>query len=416
LGFMFNDEKVEGNFNLKSNTFAVDDFMVAETVSEGENETPTTEEKIKIPSFLDCTIKAAANTVLYDNLTLKNVAGDLKIKDEKATLINMTSNMFDGKLAFNGQVSTKNEVPTFAMKLGMDKFNMGETFKSIEMLQVLAPIVGMLKGKLDSDIAIAGNLNDDFTPDLKSISGKVLAEVLDTEIKPEQTKLLSSLTGKLDFLNTKDLNLKGLKTVLLFEDGLVKVKPFTVNYKDIAVNVDGSHTFDQKLNYKATLDVPAKYLGSEVTSLITKINDSSLENLTVPVTATIGGNYQAPAVTTDLTSGVKKLTTKLIAVQKQKLLNKGKDKATDLIGDLLGGNTKEKDTTAAKDSTKETVKDVLGGLLGGKKKEESATEETPKDTTVAKEPEKDGVKEAATNILGGLLGGKKKEKTKDTVK
>lgn len=413
LGFMFNDEKVEGNFNLKSDTFAVDDFMVAETtVAEGKNETSTTEEKIKIPSFLDCTIKATANKVLYDNLTLKNVSGDLRIKDEKAILSNMSSDMFDGKLAFSGQVSTKNETPTFAMKLGMDKFKISETFKSLEMLSVLAPIVGALKGKLTSDIAIAGNLNNDFTPDLKSISGKVLAEVLETEIKPEQAKLLTGLTSKLNFLNTKDLNLKGLKTVLLFEDGLVRVKPFTVNYKDISVNVDGSHTFDQKLNYKATLDVPAKYLGAEVTSLITKINDSSLEGLTIPVTANIGGNYKTPEVKTDLTSGIKSLTTKLINIQKQKLLNKGKDKATELIGGLLGGDKKEKDTTATKNNTGETVKDVLGGLLGGEKKEASTTEnETPEDTTAVKTaPKKDELKEAATNILGGLLGGKKKKK------
>ncbi len=413
LGFMFNDEKVEGNFNLKSDTFAVDDFMVAErTVSEGENETPTTEEKIKIPSFLDCTIKATANKVLYDNLILENVSGDLKIKDEKAILSNMSSDMFDGKLAFSGQVSTKNETPTFAMKLGMDKFKISETFKSLEMLSVLAPIVGVLKGKLTSDIVIAGNLNDDFTPDLKSISGKVLAEVLETEIKPEQTQLLAGLTSKLNFLNTKNLNLKGLKTVLLFEDGLVKVKPFKVNYKDIAVNVDGSHTFDQKLNYKATLDVPAKYLGTEVTSLIAKINDSSLEGLTIPVTANIGGNYKTPEVKTDLTSGVKSLTTKLIDIQKQKLVNKGKEKATELIGGLLGGDKKEKDTTATKNNTEEAVKDVLGGFLGGKKKEELSTEnEMPQDTTATKpEPKKDELKEAATNILGGLLGGKKKKK------
>ena len=31
LGFMFNNENVEGNFNLQSNTFAIDDFMGAET-------------------------------------------------------------------------------------------------------------------------------------------------------------------------------------------------------------------------------------------------------------------------------------------------------------------------------------------------------------------------------------------------
>ncbi|WP_298484275.1 AsmA-like C-terminal region-containing protein [uncultured Maribacter sp.] len=417
LGFMFNEDKVEGNFNLNSNTFALDDFMVAEeemgsaTSQNKTTEPGSGEEKIKIPSFLDCTINADAKTVLYDNLTLTNVKGSLKIKDEKATLNNMTSSMLGGKVGFGGQVSTKQDIPTFAMQLDLDKLGIAETFKSLELFKVLAPIASALQGKLDSNIEISGNLTDDFTPDLGSISGNVLAELLSNDIDPNKAKLLSSLTSNLSFLKLEDIDLKGVKTALTFEDGKVKVKPFFINYKDIKVNVSGGHNFDSSLDYKATLDVPAKYLGTEVTSLISKIDDSSLENLTIPVTANIGGLYNSPKVSTDMTSGVKSLTTKLMDIQKQKLINKGKDKAKDLLSDVLGGSASENDTTQSKDKTKEGVKEVLGGILGGSKQKESSenASETKVDSTAAPKKEKDVIKEKAKNILGGLLGGKKKE-------
>lgn len=114
LGFMFNDENVEGNFTLNSNRFALNDFMMEETAVDtepenGEKETGSTttgEERIKIPSFLDCTIDAAANTVVYDNLNLKNVKGTLIIKDETATVKNLTSDLFGGTLGLSGSVST----------------------------------------------------------------------------------------------------------------------------------------------------------------------------------------------------------------------------------------------------------------------------------------------------------------------
>ncbi|WP_299431436.1 AsmA family protein [uncultured Maribacter sp.] len=417
LGFMFNDEKVEGNFNLNSNTFALEDFMVAkEEMGSATSQNKTTEpssgeEKIKIPSFLDCTINADAKTVLYDNLTLTNVKGSLKIKDEKATLNNMTSSMLGGKVGFGGEVSTKQDIPTFAMQLDLDKLGIAETFKSLEFFKVLAPIASALQGKLDSNIEITGNLTDDFTPDLGSISGNVLAELLSNDIDPNKAKLLSSLTSNLSFIKLDDIDLKGVKTALTFEDGKVKVKPFSVNYKDIKVNVSGGHNFDSSLDYKATLDVPAKYLGSEVTSLISKIDDSSLENLTIPVTANIGGLYNSPKVSTDMASGVKSLTSKLIDIQKQKLINKGKDKAKDLLSDVLGGSASENDTTQSKDKTKEGVKEVLGGILGGSKQKESSenSSETKEDSTAAPKKEEDVIKEKAKNILGGLLGGKKKE-------
>ncbi len=416
LGFLFNDENVEGDFDLKSNTFALNDFMVAEdevstssesTESEGaSNGTAIQEEKIKIPAFLDANINASANTVIYDNLTLKNVKGNLKIKDEKAILSNMTSSIFNGKLGFEGEVSTKQEVPIFAMKLGMDQLQIGETFAALELFEVLAPIANVFKGKINSDIVLAGSLTDDFGLDMTNISGNVLAEILATNIESDKAKLLQSLTTKLDFINLDKLDLKGLKTALNFENGVVQVKPFTVNYDDIAITVDGSHTFDQKLDYKATMQVPAKYLGSEVNSLIAKIDDDSLEELTIPVIANIGGNYTSPNVTTDLTGGVKSLTNQLVEIQKQKLLNKGKDKAKDLLGDVLGTSNEgdKTDSTSTKEGTKEAVKDVIGGILGNNKKDSTEVK-----TDSVPEKQEEVVKEKAKDILGGFLNRNKKK-------
>ncbi|MGB6151620.1 MAG: AsmA-like C-terminal region-containing protein, partial [Pricia sp.] len=410
LGYMFNDEKVRGNFDLSSNTFALNDFMVAETEEPSEDkkeksdesEAPKTEEKIKIPSFLDVTINAAANTVLYDNLTLKDVKGTLRIKDETATLSNMTSSIFDGKMAFNGKVSTKEDTPNFDMQLDMSQLQIGETFKSLDLLKSLAPIAQVLQGKLNSDISLSGNLTDDLLPDLMTLSGNILANIMTEKVDTEKAPLLSALDSKLNFIDLDQLNLKDLKTKMSFENGLVSVEPFTLNYKDIAINVGGTHTFDKKLNYKATMDVPAKYLGGEVNKLLSQIGEDDLENLTIPVVANIGGNYTSPNVTTDLASGMKSLTGKLVEIQKQKLVNKGKDKVKDLIGDAMGN--KGSDENGAK---KQDAKEILGDLLGNKKKD-SVPAKTEEQQTPKKEDE---VKEKAKNILGGLLGGKKKDST-----
>ena len=393
LGFMFNKENVEGNFTLSSNTFALNDFMVEESGEESEENVGTVEERIKIPSFLDCTIDATANTVLYDNLSLKNVKGKLIIKDETATVQGLQSDLFGGTLGLTGSVSTKEEVSTFNMDLGMDNFNIDDSFASLELFKVLAPLANALQGKLNSDVKISGNLKEDFTPNLATISGNVLAELLSTKVNAEKAPLLSSLTGQLSFLNTEDLDLSDLKTALSFDNGSVKVKPFSLKYKDIAINVDGSHTFDKQLNYNATLDVPAKYLGPEVNNLIAKIDDSDLENLTIPVVASIGGNYTSPSVRTDLSSGVSKLTNQLVEIQKQKLVNQGKDKAKDLIADVFKSDKKDSTTTQSKGVT-----ETLGDLLGNKK-----------ETTDSTETQEDPVKNTAKSILGGLLGKKKKD-------
>jgi hypothetical protein len=71
-GFVFKNQELKGNFNLQSNQLAVNDFMTTETDTKKESKAS---EPMKIPAFLNCSLTAKANTVLYDNLVLKNVSG-----------------------------------------------------------------------------------------------------------------------------------------------------------------------------------------------------------------------------------------------------------------------------------------------------------------------------------------------------
>lgn len=411
LGFMFNNESVKGNFELRSNTFSVNDFMVDDTDNSSEKQpekeekskSKTVEERIKIPAFLDCSISASAQQVLYDNLVIKDVKGNLRIQDETATLSDMTSSIFKGRMTFNGEVSTKPETPVFKMDLGMDDLQIGETFKSLDLFKVLAPVADVLEGKLKSRVNISGNLTNDLTVDLQTISGNVLAELLAADINPEKAKLLSLLTSKLEFIKLDKINLKGLKTALSFENGMVQVKPFTLHYQDISIDVTGGHSFDKKLDYNATLQVPSKYLGPEVNSLIGKIDVKELDSLTLPVTANIGGVYTNPVISTDFTTGIKQLTSRLVEIEKQKLISQGKDKAKELIGGILSGSGSKKDSTKRQDSTQAVIKGVLGGVLEGNTRK--------KDTVVTKSDpaaaQKEQIKDKAKSVLGNLLGKRK---------
>ena len=363
LGFLLSSQKLQGNLNVKSNTFYVSDFMQENTDTTQKDDAPTTEdnkpsESLKIPAFLDCTLLADAKTVYYDNLTLKNVKGTLLLKDEKAILKNMNVNVFNGLVALNGEIDTKKKIPSFAMKLGIKKFDISESFTGLELLQSLSPIAGAMNGKLNSDIDLSGNLDTDFTPNSASLSGKAFAELLTTKIDPKKTKALSLLNDKLSFINLEKIDLSDIKTHLSFKNGNVIVKPFKIKYKDIGINVGGSHGFDKAMNYNLTFDVPAKYLGNDVQGLLSKLSAKD-QNVTVPITANITGNITNPSIKTDLSSSVTKLSQKLIQQQKEKLISNTLSK--------LRPNKKQ-DSTKTTNDKKKKVRDVLGNLFGKKKK------------------------------------------------
>jgi len=394
MGYLFSDKKLKGDFNLNSTLFKVSDFMVDNT-TETENTQKESEEgdALKIPSFLDTKISANARKVIYDDLVLENVTGDVIIKDEAVTLRNVTTQVFDGNMSINGNVSTKNEIPTFNMDLGIDKFDIAKSFNGMDLLSSIAPIAKMLQGKLNTDLSLKGNLDDSFSLDLNSLTGNALAEVLTTKISPKEGSAFSKANDQLSFIDLNKLDLKDLKTALKFENGKVAIKPFYVHYEDIKVQIAGSHSFENNLGYTATFDVPAKYFGNEVGGILSKLSDEDIKDVKVPVVANIGGTVTSPQVNTDLKQSVTNLTKQLIQIQKKKLLTQGTDAVSDTLGDVIGNDAGG------------VVGDVLGSVLGG-----GNSTETPKDSTTTSDPIKDGVKDA----IGGLFG--KKKKKKDTVK
>ena len=361
-GFMFKKQELKGNFNLVSNQLAVSDFMTSETTPKEE----ASKEAMKIPAFLNCTLNAKANTVLYDNLVLKAVSGKLIIRDQTATLENMKTSIFGGTIGLNGAVSTKEKAPNFKMDLGLNQVDIQQSFTQLDMLKKIAPIAGVINGKLNSTIQLSGNLDaKKMTPDLKTISGDLIGQLLSTTINPSNAEILSVLSANLKFIDLKKLNFNDVKAKLSFKDGKVNVNPFDIKYQDIKVTVGGTHGFDQTMNYNLKLDVPAKYLGAEANKLIAKLSPSDATKLeNIPVNAVLTGSFKSPKVTTDMKSAVSNLTTQLVKQQKEKLINQG----TNALKDLLNGTKKDTSkTNTPKEDLKTKAEGLIKGFFGKKK-------------------------------------------------
>lgn len=377
-GFIFRNQELKGNFNMNSKQLAVSDFIT--TADKTKNATTIQDKKaeaMKIPAFLNCTLIAKATTVLYDNLTLKDVSGKLIVKDEKVTLQNVKTSIFGGTIGVNGAVSTKGKTPVFNMDLNLNQVDIAQSFTQLNMLKKIAPIAGIINGKLNSTIKLNGNLDaKEMTPDLKTLTGDLLGQLLSTTVNSTNSTLLTALGSNLKFIDVSKINLNDLKAAVTFKDGKVNVKPFNIKYKDIKATIGGTHGFDQSMNYNLKFDVPAKYLGSEANALIAKLSAADAAKLeSFPINAVLAGNFTNPKITTDINSAVTKLTTQLVNQQKERLVKQG----TSALTDYINKNKKPNDTTktatpTTKEQTAADVKtkatDLLNGLFNKKKKVE----------------------------------------------
>lgn len=389
MGFLFKDQPIKGNFELTSQKFSVNDFMVKSSeedteTSKEEKEKQETEgdEEIKIPSFLDVVLNFKADEVEYDNLSFKNMRGSLKIQDEKASLDHITAAIFGGTIGLNGSVSTKTETPKFDVNLELDKIGITQSLQEMELLKSLAPIAQAFVGDLTTKIDLNGDLTKDFSPIYSSLSGSGLAEIIDAVVEKDKLSFVSTLNDKLNFMNMDEVKLKNIVTHFEFKDGGVNFKPFDFTLsKDIKAEVKGRHTFDNKVDYVMDLEVPAKYLGKDLAGQLSKLSDSDMEDMTVELPVNFAGSIAKPQINVNVQDAVKDLSKAIVDKQKDKVKDEVKDKAGDALDKLFGKDKgKEADTTEAtkekkkeskkskEDDLKDKAKGALEGLFGKDKK------------------------------------------------
>ncbi|MCH8332055.1 MAG: hypothetical protein IH946_11895, partial [Bacteroidetes bacterium] len=185
----------------------------------------------------------------------------------------------------------------------------------------------------------SGELDNESMPILASLTGNGMIEVLDAVMKnfaPVQ-KLADVL--KLD--NLKELEIKKMMTIFEVRDGRVFVEPFDYVVDDIKMNISGSHSFEQELDYKMKMIIPTAKLGSEanqaISGLLGAASDKGIDikgTDKIAMDILIGGTIDNPTIKTgakdvgaNLVDNLKDQAKEKLVEKKEELVDKGKEEA-----------------------------------------------------------------------------------------
>ncbi|GGF63220.1 AsmA family protein [Wenyingzhuangia marina] len=364
-GYAFSNGTLKGNISATSNLFKVGDFYESDTTVVATTDTINSEQ-FKIPENMEVNATVNAKKVMYDNIVLTNFKGGALINDQKITFKNATANMFQGGIALDGFVDTKPSTTQYDFVMKLKQLDIASAFNGMGMLQKIAPIINAFNGRFDTELDVKGVLGNDFMPDLSRLTGDAFANLQVDKVDASKNKFLSLAESKMSFLDFDKMDLKDLQTKVTFKDSKVNVQPFTMKVKGIPVTIGGTHGFDNEINYNLKFDLPAKYLGSEAQSLVSKLSGADQENTTVPLSVKVGGTVTKPTVLPGMKDAVSALAAKVVDNQKEKVKDKVKEEASKKINELLGV---EKDTTgtqqeSAGEKAKEAGKKILKGLFG----------------------------------------------------
>ncbi|MDU0370589.1 AsmA family protein [Hymenobacter endophyticus] len=307
MGYLFTPgQPLRGNLSVNSSRFNVNEWMVDEvsgqTTATGGSAPTTAQGVLQIPQFLDLTLNSTVGQVVYDNLKLDNVKGTVVVRDEAATLSNLTFNTLGGSFATNGSYSSKNLAhPKFNFGLNIKNLNFQNAFKAFSSVKALIPLASQVEGVFSTNFNVSGEMGPDMMPVYSTLTGKGLFEIVRAAVG--NSTALTQISNLTQLQELKRLVVENKDVAAEMLNGNFIVKPFDFTVGQIKMTVGGSSNVSGNLEYVTALNVPTGQIGNQLNSKLTQL--TGVQNLKgtdrVTLGLNIGGTMKNPVV--KLTTG-----------------------------------------------------------------------------------------------------------------
>jgi hypothetical protein len=383
IGYVLSkDAIITGNVNIASTKIDANEFLPDSTAAKKSN-AQKAKEVVRIPKNIDFTGVATIGELVYDQLTIKNLTGNIQLKEEQLNLNNLQGNLLGGNITASGFYNTKTDIPTANLTYNINNFDIQEVYKYVGAMKQAAPIMKFVSGVFLSNMNMKMSLNPDLSPDLKSLNGTAGFKMPLANVKgvPALQKIIEQTKLK----QLENLKIENLDIKTTVANGRILVAPFETKVNGMKMTVGGSQGLDQTMDYAVAIDVPWKDLGqasSFAEGLLAKNPIKQLNGMVpeiVRINLKVGGTFTNPTIVVGKPDGTNGTGTMkdVVKEQVQQQVEQVKEQAKQTLDTI-------------KTQVKEEVKNKIQEALQGK---------NPNDTTPKKSIQ-ENVKDQLKNKFG----------------
>jgi hypothetical protein len=300
------NQKIKGEMSLVSSSFDVNEWMVEEPATASPAPAPSAQaatddvpmEVFEVPGDIDFTFNCAIAKVLYDNMTLDNMSGQVVLRDRKVSLNNLLFNTLGGNFKMNGGYETKDaKSPGIDFALNVANLDVKKSYETFVLIKSFAPIAKYVNGKFGTGFAMTGKLLGDMSPDLNSINiADGIATITDGTLKG--FKALDMVADKIKVEKLRELKLNAVKIFFKVANGRIEVEPFDVPIGNGKMVVKGSNGLDQSMAYDLAFDMPPGVAGAAALNAVGGLIGKPMDTKTnFKVSVGLGGTVDAPKIT-----------------------------------------------------------------------------------------------------------------------
>lgn len=387
FGYLFGKDNLQGTLDFRSSLLDVNEMMGAAAVTESvPADSVGAVEAIVLPRNIDFSLNTRIDRFFYDNLDLKNIRGNVTVRDGVLALQGAQADLLQGTTRLSGTYDSRNpETPKADFSFQADKIDIRSAFETFNTVKILAPIAEFVQGSFSGDISLSTLLNKNLFPQLTSLNSLGKIDIPDLKIKGFEP--IQQLASTLGIATLKEWDLQKLFLQFKVDDGYLHVQPFDFAVQGIKMNVAGKNGLNKDIDYTLDLEIPRKMLGNAdnaLTRLVDQANQLTKEKIelgeTVKTQVRLGGTITQPKVSLDLSeekARIEQTIKNTVRDEAKDQIRQGTDK---LLDQLLKGKTPPDSTVAAdstltekkekedkKEEVKDAIKEGLKGLLNRKK-------------------------------------------------
>ncbi len=358
LGYLLKDQTIKGNLKISSSNIDLVELMPEEEETLDAADIDNTGKEapaegsmaaIKIPSRIDFDTQVDIKKVSYGTIVLENVAGNIGIKNEKAYLKGVRTDVAKGRATLQGLYDTAGDKDAqMDMEFDLKDMDIASIVAMFESVKKIAPVAGDLTGKVNGHIDLSTPIDGNMEPVYAAMNSK--GTLSTTDLKMTNSKMLKNVGKALGIKALEsDPQVKDLDLSYTIKDGRLTVAPTTFDVAGIKAELSGDMTMgDFQMNMVTDMTIPRNMLSDDVNKTI----DAALGALSsVGVKTSMEENIEIAGVVTGSASSPKYS------------IAYGEERHTS-ITDYVASEVK-KATSKAVEKTKESVKEKAGGLLKG---------------------------------------------------
>lgn len=231
------------NAQLSSQRFELEDFLVQG--SSGGNGT------VSVPANLNFNLDATVGKFSFAKFSAEHLAGNIYIKDQKVFVKNVSLDAMDGKATANLFADASGSQIRISAESELTGINIQKLFTAFNNFGQATLQDKHIKGFATASIDFSGTWSKQLVADPASINAT--SSLLIERGELNDFKPLESLGKYIEVAELQHIKFSTLQSAVEIKNRLITIPKTSINSSAINIQVSGTHTFDNMVDYHIRL-------------------------------------------------------------------------------------------------------------------------------------------------------------------